>query len=125
MNVKTHDATAGFRAYDAEFLAKILRSGIKAEGYGFQIEMTYCATRMGGKIIEMPISFADREHGTSKMGGFIIVEALSKVTLWAVRDRIIAPIKRLFSHKSKTTADNNTAAKRNDEETSSNMGQEI
>lgn len=125
LNVKTHDATAGFRAYNAEFLAKVLETGIEAEGYGFQIEMTYCATRLKGKIIEMPISFADREHGTSKMGGFIIVEALTKVTLWAVRDRVIAPIKRLFSHKDKKVADTNVAVTKIDDETSSSMNQEI
>lgn len=125
LNVKTHDATAGFRAYDAEFLGRILKTGIKAEGYGFQIEMTYCATRLGAKIVEMPISFADRVHGTSKMGGFIIAEALSKVTFWALRDRVIAPIKRLFGHKSNTMADKNSVTKNNDEHDSSNLSQEI
>ena len=55
---------------------------IKSEGYGFQIEMTREAARVGAKIVEVPILFVERELGVSKMSGQIIWEALIKVTLW-------------------------------------------
>jgi len=55
-----------------------------SDGYGFQIEMTYRARRAGASIIEVPISFTDREHGESKMSQAIVIEALWLVTKWAI-----------------------------------------
>jgi hypothetical protein len=57
---------------------------VTADGYGFQIEMTYRARRGGASIIEVPISFIDREHGESKMSRAIVFEALLLVTKWAL-----------------------------------------
>jgi dolichol-phosphate mannosyltransferase len=57
---------------------------VSANGYGFQIEMTYRARRAGLSIIEVPISFTDRELGESKMSGAIVGEALVLVTQWAL-----------------------------------------
>jgi dolichol-phosphate mannosyltransferase len=57
---------------------------VSADGYGFQIEMTYRAKRAGASIIEVPISFTDRELGESKMSRAIVVEALWLVTKWAL-----------------------------------------
>jgi dolichol-phosphate mannosyltransferase len=57
---------------------------VSADGYGFQIEMTYRAKRAGASIIEVPISFTDRELGDSKMSRAIVVEALWLVTKWAL-----------------------------------------
>jgi dolichol-phosphate mannosyltransferase len=57
-------------------------------GYAFQIEMTYRALRAGGRIEEVPISFTDRVRGTSKMSSRIVAEAMTLVTLWAIRDRV-------------------------------------
>ena len=82
------DATSGFRAYRATMLAEIDMAKVVADGYGFQIEMAYWVAELGGKIIEVPISFIDRTEGTSKMSGMIVVEALGLVTWWGVRDRI-------------------------------------
>ena len=62
---------------------------MSADGYGFQIEMTYRLVRRGGRIVEVPIAFVDRQRGTSKMSGRIVVEALWLVTGWAVRDRVL------------------------------------
>ena len=59
---------------------------VRADGYGFQIEMAYRVARRGGRIAEVPIEFVDRERGTSKMSSRIIVEALLLVTWWGVRD---------------------------------------
>ena len=79
------DATAGFRAYAAPLLRRLDLDAIRAEGYGFQIEMTYAARRAGAPIVEVPIRFVDRVEGESKMSTFIVVEALALVTLWAVQ----------------------------------------
>jgi len=78
------DSTAGFRAYAATLLSRITLETVRAEGYGFQIEMTYRARRAGASIVEVPISFVDREFGESKMSGAIVVEALGLVTWWGL-----------------------------------------
>jgi len=76
------DSTAGFRAYSASVLQRIDLNDVKAEGYGFQIEMTYEAKRAGAAVVEIPIRFIDRVKGESKMSMFIVVEALGLVTWW-------------------------------------------
>ena len=56
---------------------------VDAEGYGFQVEMTYRLVRIGGKVVEFPITFRDRTEGASKMSGGIVREALVIVIkLW-------------------------------------------
>jgi dolichol-phosphate mannosyltransferase len=61
-----------------------------AQGYMFQVEMTYRAVQRGFSIVEVPITFRDRSLGRSKMSGRIVVEAFLLVTWWAVRDRVSA-----------------------------------
>ena len=78
------DSTAGYRCYSAGILRRLDLERIRAEGYGFQIEMTYRAKQHGARIKEVPISFVDREAGTSKMSSFIVIEALALVTWWAL-----------------------------------------
>ncbi len=78
------DSTAGFRAYSAGILSQLDLDRIRAEGYGFQIEMTYRAKQHGAAIAEVPISFVDREAGESKMSSFIVFEALGLVTWWGL-----------------------------------------
>jgi dolichol-phosphate mannosyltransferase len=78
------DSTAGYRVYSKTVLEQINFRSVKADGYGFQIEMTYRAKRAGASIIEVPISFTDREHGESKMSQAIVIEALWLVTKWAI-----------------------------------------
>jgi dolichol-phosphate mannosyltransferase len=78
------DATAGYRAYSAGILRRLDLGRIRAEGYGFQIEMTYRAKQDGAAITEVPISFVDREAGESKMSSFIVIEALGLVTWWGL-----------------------------------------
>lgn len=89
LGLAVRDATAGYRAYRAPTLAALDLDLVRAEGYGFQIEMAYRVARQGGRIVEVPISFSDRLRGKSKMSGGIVVEALALVTWWAVRDRIL------------------------------------
>ena len=90
------DATAGYRAYSARILRTLDLDRIRAEGYGFQIEMTYRARQYGASITEVPIKFVDREAGESKMSSFIVFEALGLVTFWGL-GRIVHGAKRLLS----------------------------
>jgi glycosyltransferase involved in cell wall biosynthesis len=87
LGLKIADATSGFRAYRASVLADLDSVWVRADGYGFQIEMAYLTARRGYRIVEVPISFTDRTAGESKMSGHIIVEALALVTWWGLRDR--------------------------------------
>jgi len=88
------DSTAGYRAYSAGILRRLDLSHIRAEGYGFQIEMTYRARQHGAAITEVPISFVDREAGESKMSSFIVIEALGLVTWWGL-GRIVHGVRRV------------------------------
>ena len=89
LGMGVNDATAGFRAYRADLLEQLQLESVRADGYGFQIEMAYRAHRCGGRIMEVPISFSERVRGTSKMSGAIVAEALLLVTWWAIRDRLL------------------------------------
>ena len=85
LGLPVRDATSGFRAYSVTRLAKLDLDALRADGYGFQIEMAWRIAQDGGDIREVPIDFADRTAGTSKMSSRIVVEALALVTLWGVR----------------------------------------
>jgi dolichol-phosphate mannosyltransferase len=89
------DSTAGYRCYSAGILRRLDLDRIRAEGYGFQIEMTYRARQYGAVITEVPIKFVDREAGESKMSSFIVVEALGLVTFWGL-GRIVHGAQHLF-----------------------------
>jgi dolichol-phosphate mannosyltransferase len=84
LGLGVHDSTAGFRAYRADILRRLDLERIRAEGYGFQIEMTYRAKQHGATVCEVPISFVDRTAGESKMSSFIVIEALALVTWWGL-----------------------------------------
>ena len=79
------DSTAGFRIYSASMLKRLNMESIKSEGYSFQIEMTRAVHKLGGKIIEVPITFRERENGVSKMSKKIVGEAMILVTLWGLK----------------------------------------
>jgi dolichol-phosphate mannosyltransferase len=89
LGLAINDSTSGFRAYRATALQQIDLDGVRADGYGFQIEMAYRIVRNGGRVVEVPIAFVDRVRGTSKMSGHIVVEAMLLVTRWGVRDRVL------------------------------------
>jgi dolichol-phosphate mannosyltransferase len=84
LGVPVRDMTSGFRVYRAELLRSMDIEAVKADGYGFQIEMTYRAAQRGARIVEVPISFVDRELGQSKMSSTIVFEALFLVTRWGI-----------------------------------------
>ena len=79
------DSTAGFRIYSAAILRKLDFQSIKSDGYSFQIEMTRAVHKIGGKIIEVPIIFRERENGVSKMSKNIVREAMLLVTIWGLK----------------------------------------
>jgi dolichol-phosphate mannosyltransferase len=89
LGLGVRDATAGFRAYRADILETVEASATKATGYGFQLELSYRAHRLGARIVEVPITFNDRVRGVSKMSWHIIGEAISLVTWWGLRDRVL------------------------------------
>jgi dolichol-phosphate mannosyltransferase len=73
------DPTAGFVGYKREVLEKIDLNKIRSVGYAFQIEMKYAAWKLKFKIVEVPITFIDRELGVSKMNSNIFNEAVMGV----------------------------------------------
>lgn len=77
------DATGGFKCYRRKVLEEVDLDHIRSNGYAFQIEMTYKAWKKGFRLKEVPITFLDRAHGTSKMSKSIVYEAL--VMLWKLR----------------------------------------
>jgi glycosyltransferase involved in cell wall biosynthesis len=84
LGLAVNDVTAGYRAYRSTALERMRFDSVQAEGYGFQIEMTYRLVRLGGRIVEFPITFRDRMAGESKFSGSIIREAFGLVLrLWA------------------------------------------
>lgn len=75
LGLKTHDVTSGFRAIRADVIKKIDLDKMKTEGYAFQLEFLYLVERVvGGTVLEVPISFADRVKGHSKLGISDILE---------------------------------------------------
>jgi hypothetical protein len=96
LGLGVRDSTAGFRVYTATILEKIDLSTVEADGYGFQIEMTYRTRRAGGAIVEVPIRFIDRIEGLSKMSRSTVTEALALVTRWGV-ERLVEWVRRRSS----------------------------
>ena len=85
LGVGVRDLTAGFKCYRRAVLETIDLDAISSLGYAFQIETTYRALRAGFRVVEVPIVFADREHGGSKMSKGIVLEAMWKVPALRLR----------------------------------------
>jgi dolichol-phosphate mannosyltransferase len=79
LGVRVHDLTGGFKCYRRRVLETIDLDAVSSRGYAFQIETTYRALRAGFSVVEVPISFVDRQVGQSKMSRGIILEAIWKV----------------------------------------------
>ena len=84
LGLPLHDATGGFRAYRAPVLAGLDLTAIASQGYCFQVDMARRVLDAGGRVFEVPITFVEREQGTSKMSREIVIEALTRVTVWGV-----------------------------------------
>ncbi|GAA2209104.1 hypothetical protein GCM10009850_045620 [Nonomuraea monospora] len=84
LGLPVRDATAGFRAYRAATLDKLGLEEVASQGYCFQVDLTLRTVRRGLRVQEVPITFADRTAGDSKMSRAIVAEALWRVTLWGL-----------------------------------------
>ena len=98
LGVGLHDATGGYRAYRRAVLAAIELDSIASHGYCFQIDLAWRAVQAGFRVTEVPITFAERERGESKMSGDIVREALLRVTEWGAAHRV-RQLKRLVQRK--------------------------
>jgi dolichol-phosphate mannosyltransferase len=85
LNAKTHDTTAGFKAWRRETLLGIGLDRVKSNGYVFQVELAYLTERLGYRALEIPIYFEDRRIGKSKMTVPVKLEAALRT--WQVRAR--------------------------------------
>jgi dolichol-phosphate mannosyltransferase len=85
LGLPLHDATGGFRAYRREVLEKIDLDAVASQGYCFQIDLAVRTWRAGFRVVEVPITFAERERGQSKMSSRIVREALWRVTVWGAQ----------------------------------------
>ncbi len=84
LNCDIQDMTAGFRIYRADFLEKLDLQNVSSHGYSFQVEMAWRSIRAQGRVVEVPITFFEREQGASKMTASIVAEALWLVTKWGI-----------------------------------------
>jgi len=93
--LKIMDTTAGFMCWTRKVLETIDLDSIKFVGYAFQIEMKYTASKLGFKVVEVPIIFTDRTEGTSKMNKSIFREAIFGILNLRFRNIVgkIKPIK--------------------------------
>ena len=86
LRLRTHDCTGGYRCYRADLLRRVPLDQIRAQGYAFQVGMVYYVERLGGQVLEIPITFRDRRVGESKMSGDIVREAFAYVVRLALAD---------------------------------------
>lgn len=86
LRLGVRDCTSGFRAYRSSALRAIEPTSTSAEGYAFLTELVRRLIADGYAVVEQPITFVDREHGTSKMSGRIVAESMLLVTKWAIVD---------------------------------------
>ena len=88
LGTKVKDITAGFRAYRRAALQRLNLDGIDSKGYVFQVDLAWRSEQAGLKIVEVPITFVEREIGASKMTGNIIFDSMRKVTSWGLTNRV-------------------------------------
>lgn len=88
LGIHVRDATAGYRAFTAQALRTIPLGDVASAGYCFQVDLAWRAVRSGLHVVEVPITFVEREVGASKMSPGIVREALWRVTVWGLRTRL-------------------------------------
>ncbi|ATE54811.1 polyprenol monophosphomannose synthase [Actinosynnema pretiosum] len=103
LGARIKDITAGFRAYRAEVLRNLKLHNVASAGYCFQIDLAWRTVERGYRVVEVPITFTDREIGQSKMSGDVVREALVRVTKWGLRRRF-TQLRDLFAPKPKAGA---------------------
>jgi dolichol-phosphate mannosyltransferase len=87
MGVPVRDITGGFRAFRRSALEQLDLHDVSSQGYCFQVDLAWRALQRGLHVVEVPITFVERERGDSKMSGAIVREALVKVTAWGLTHR--------------------------------------
>ncbi|GAA4405294.1 polyprenol monophosphomannose synthase [Fodinibacter luteus] len=87
LGMPVNDATAGYRVYRADALRTMGLTDVASQGYCFQTDLTWRAVRAGLTVVEVPITFVEREVGDSKMSRDIMTESLRLITSWGVRHR--------------------------------------
>ena len=85
--MRIRDITGGYRAFRREVLETLTLHEVESQGYCFQIDLAWRALQAGFRVVEVPITFTERERGASKMSNAIVAEALWKVTQWGVERR--------------------------------------
>ncbi len=90
LGVPIRDITGGYRAFRRETLLGLDLEVVQSQGYCFQVDLAWRAVRGGFRVVEVPITFVEREIGTSKMSGSVVREALWRVTQWGVASRFDA-----------------------------------
>ncbi len=88
LGVDVRDITAGYRAYRREVLEKIDLAAVDSKGYCFQVDLTWRTISAGFVVVEVPITFTERELGKSKMSGSNIREAIVRIAQWGIRGRL-------------------------------------
>jgi dolichol-phosphate mannosyltransferase len=87
LGIPLHDATGGYRAFRRQTLHQLQLQDVASQGYCFQVDLARRAVARGLRVEEVPITFVERERGTSKMSRAIVVEALWRVTQWGLQRR--------------------------------------
>jgi dolichol-phosphate mannosyltransferase len=88
LGVPIRDITGGYRAFRRNTLEQLDLHDVASAGYCFQVDLAWRAQKAGLRVKEVPITFVEREYGTSKMSGAIVSEALWRVTQWGVASRV-------------------------------------
>ncbi|GAB3794511.1 polyprenol monophosphomannose synthase [Humibacter antri] len=101
LGVPVRDMTGGYRVFTADALERIDLDAVLSQGYCFQIDMLWHAQVAGLRIKEVPITFPERERGSSKMSSGIVVEAMLRVTGWAIGS-LPARLRRAFTRRPQT-----------------------
>jgi dolichol-phosphate mannosyltransferase len=87
LGIPLKDATGGFRAFRRQTLLGIGLDNVASAGYCFQVDLAWRALKAGYRVVEVPITFIEREYGDSKMSRAIVVEALLLTTAWGIKHR--------------------------------------
>ena len=87
LGVPLRDATGGYRVFDRATLLGIGLDAVASAGYCFQVDLVWRAVKEGFRVVEVPITFVERQYGDSKMSQRIVVEALLRTTAWGARHR--------------------------------------
>lgn len=87
LGIKLTDATAGFRLFRRSTLEAIDLAAVRSTGYVFQTDLAHRVLRAGLRVVEVPITFVEREYGDSKMSPEVAIESLRRITVWGLTER--------------------------------------